>query len=491
MKNLVSEQIPNDGSYNIKRLVNEANERLGRVGKYGKRAKIVAKKSSLSLQFSFKDGSGKSQRNPGLGGIPMSPQGVLEAERIAAMVTNQLSANSFTWDWFNNLIGKDTSEQNKQLTCKEMVEQYKKHFFKQRKNNKAPQKSWYDRCRAIQETLGELDKPLSLSLIRQVIESQGNDSSMRKETLQGVAAFLKYFDNSEFKQVIKEYKANNNPKRKKRNIPSDNRITEVYKTGFTPAVRGGNKYKYRCPQWQFLYSLLATYGLRVHEAWNIANWDKPVTLEGNDWVEVDTEDDGYTPVDKDKGKLIYLAILDPNNEHHLLCIKHNTKTGYRVAFPLSPEGHNWIKEFNLLQPLNLPDIPNPLKRIGKSESYFTCSPKTAKWFAGRNYGFTPHDLRHAFNHRAHRLGINPKAVADSLGHSMTMNQSGYLRHMSASVKHEGIIKAITEEQNKRSENELLKEENKALKAQLQASENENELLRTKLKMYEAIGIKSE
>lgn len=56
MSKLVSKQHTNDGGYHIKRLVNEANERLKQIGKQGKRATIVAKKSSLSLQFTFKDG---------------------------------------------------------------------------------------------------------------------------------------------------------------------------------------------------------------------------------------------------------------------------------------------------------------------------------------------------------------------------------------------------------------------------------------------------
>jgi|GEM_PF-3585464 len=123
MTELVSKQHTNDGGYHIKRLVDEANGRLKQIGRQGKRATIVAKKSSLSLQFTFKDGNGRAQKNPGLGGIPVNPDGILEAEKIAQMVTNQLVVNQFTWGWFNSLIGKDTSEQNKQLTCREMVEE--------------------------------------------------------------------------------------------------------------------------------------------------------------------------------------------------------------------------------------------------------------------------------------------------------------------------------------------------------------------------------
>ena len=75
-----------------------------------------------------------------------------------------------------------------------------------------------------------------------------------------------------------------------------------------------------------------------------------------------------------------VKLLDPENQDYLLCIGHDTKTGYRIAFPISPSGHSrnctWIKDFNLLQPLNLPDLANPLKRQGS----FKCTNKTCQRF---------------------------------------------------------------------------------------------------------------
>ena len=479
---LVSEQLPNDGGYHIKRLVDEANGRLKQIGKHGKRATIVAKKSSLSLQFTFKDGNGNSQKNPGLGAIPMSAGGVAEAEKIAQLVTGQLVAGTFTWDWYNNLIGKDTSEQNKQLTCREMVEQYKKHYFKQRQGNKNPNKTWYASYRYLESILSNSDKPLTLPLIRQIVENTGNNTDTRKYTLNGLVSFLKYFDNTDYKNAIKDYKANNKPEAKSRNVPSDKRITEVYENGFVPKPRCNKKYLYRYPQWQFLFGLLATYGLRIHEAWNIANWDKPVTLKNGDWVTVDVDDDSTIEVQRSGEDLIIPAVIGAKDSEHILCIGHNTKTGFRMAMPLSPEGHNWLEEFNLLQPLNLPDIPNPLKRRSNGTASLSSTTKTCSWFLEHKYGFTPHDLRHAYNHRGHLMGYNPKTLADSLGHTITMNSNSYLRHMSLSVQLQGMQDAIQKEQNKRSENELLKEKVKDLEAQLKAAKDKIELLETKLQL---------
>lgn len=481
-----SEQIPNDGGYHVKRLVDEANDRLGKIGRRGKRAKIVAKKTSLTLQFTFKDGKGNPQKNVGLGGIPMGARGIYEAEEIAQTVTGQLAAGTFTWNWFNSLIGKDTSEQAKQRTCKEMVEQYKKHFLKQRTENKCPQRDWYISCMHLEKEIGEIDKPISMSLLRRVVERTENNSPTRTATLNGVAGFLKYFGNTDYKDVIKDYKANNNPKRKKRNVPHDRKIMDVYERGFTPKARGTKKHHYRLPQWQFLYGLLATYGLRVHEAWNIANWDKPVTLKNGDWVTIGNDDDNEISVKHDGEDLIVPAILDPDNDEHILCIGHDTKTGYRMASPISPEEHNWLKKFNLLQPLNLPDIKTPLKRQSGGLGSFSCTNKTCTWFNSRSYGFTPHDLRHAYTHRGHRLGFNSKALADSSGHSMTMSSTTYLRHMSDAMKFKGQRDALKKDRNKRSRVEELEQENKALKYQLEAKDNKIKMLEAELKAYRAI-----
>ena len=482
MTKLISEQLPNDGGYYAKQQVNEANARLKQIGRQGKRATIKVKGNSLTLVFTYHDGKGNPQKNVGLGAIPVSAKGIEEAEVIARSVTKRLVSGKFDWDWFNDLIGKDTSEQTKQLTCKEMVEQYKKHYFKQREGNKSVKSGWYIGHDVIEKKLGNLEEPLSLSLVREVIETKENNSNVRAKVLNGLAGLLKYFDNTDYKKVIKDYKANNNPRPKKRNVPNDKRIIEVYETGFVPTNKTPKRYVYRYPQWQFLYGLLATYGLRVHEAWNIANWDEPVTLKNGDWLTIDVDDDDEISLQCSGGDMIIPAILDPNNKEYILCIKHATKTGYRMAMPLSPEGHDWIEEFNLLQPLNLPDVKDSLGKFNKNRGAYRCTDKTGEWFRNRKYGFAPHDLRHALNHRGHLMGYNPKALADSLGHSMKMNSTGYLRHMSDNVKLQGIRDAMAKEQNKRSENEILKEEIEALKAEVELLKTENELLKTKLQL---------
>ncbi len=474
-KHLKSEQLPNDGGWHIDRLMTEANERLGRIGQHGKRAKIRKTKSNLQLQFSWNGKQKAWSLNLGL-----SPKNIEKAEEYAAIVTGQLVAGTFTPEWFDSLIGKPVkTTEEEQLTCHQMLEEYKSHFFKQKKGIKRPANAWYQNCGHLEGVLQNNKNVFTQATIRKTIESTPSNSYTRKYTLNGLSNFLKYFNLTGFNPTIEQYKKSNKIKGKGRNVPDSNRIMHIYKTGFNLSAKCPKASRHRHSQWQFLYSLLAIYGLRIHEAWNITNWDKPVTLKNGDWVTVTNEKDEdiserYTGKD-----VVVPAMLDPSNNDYILCIGHNTKTGYRMAIPLSPDGHDWVKEFNLLQPLNLPDMDEPLKLKGKRGAVFKCSDLTGGWFRRQNYGFTPHDLRHAYNHRGHSLSINPTTLCQSLGHGIQMNSTTYLNTMPDSVKLEGMLTTLQQDKEKRNELEIAQDRNKELEALVKELRAEN-------KMYKAL-----
>lgn len=482
MTKLVSEGLPSDGSFQLAKVTQQANDRLNKLGKYGKRAKLKITGDSVVLQFSFE---GKQQQK----GINCSftKGGIIEAEKIAGLVTSQLSASSFTWEWFNNLIGKNnTSQEKSKHTCQQLIAEYKTHWLKENKNLKNNVAAWYRRFRHIEKTMMSFNEELSTSMIKKTIELTENNTFARTYNLQGLRNFLDYFDISDYDKLIQSYKAKNKPVPKKRNVPTDEKIKTVFKTGFKPRPSAARKLYCRYPQWQFLYGLLATYGLRVHEAWNIANWDKPVVLRQGDWLVVEEnlseESDRYEEYRGDE--FAVPAILDPTNTDKILCIKHATKTGYRMAMPISPQGENWLDEFNLIQPLNLPDIKNPLDTT-KCSTAIAGSKATSRWFSRNKYGFTPHDLRHAYNHRGHYLGYNPTLLSKSLGHSLQMNSTTYLRTMPDSRNLEMMREAITSEKEKQTEVERLKAENEFLKQQIESLKTENHLYKSLLEQIKS------
>ena len=514
-KNLQSEQLPNDGSWHWSKLVNEANDRLNKIGKHGKRAKIkVTPKPGkpISAQFSLPE---IGQKSYGLN-LQLNQKNLIKAEETCSLITGQLVAGTFTMDWFYSIVGKSkkVTKPEKPLTCGEMLKQYKTHYLRQKKDKKSPDRNWKKSYKHIEKTfLKNKDSVISLKIIKETIECTENNTPSRTTYLNGLANLLKHFDNNEFKQVIKRYKTENNPKPQKKYIPTDSEIMYVYQTEFEPKPNCPKKYRYRYAQWQFLYTLLATYGLRIHEAWNIKNWDKPVYLKAGDWVVIadDSEDinnegeDGKYTYQQIKQDEVIPAILDPDNKDYLLCIGHETKTGYRVAFPMSPNGIgrdcNWIQQFNLIQSMNLPDIKEPLKEASNGNR--NCTNITTQWFnppgnykknkhnnaldnSTLRYGFTAHALRHAYNIRGHKLGVTQKMLADSLGHGLQMNSNNYLKHEQTSSKIQGIKREISNQIQAKSKLQELEQENKYFKAENKHLKAENEKLRTKLAMYEAI-----
>ncbi len=514
LKNLQSEKIANDGSYKWGKLIDEANERLKQIGSHGKRATIKKVKPGKAMSIQFKvPGRTPPQFNPGIN-LDLNKNNLIEAEKICTLVTSRLMAGDFTYDWFYSLVGKveKVAKPEKPLTCGEMLEQYKVYYFKQRKDYKNPSGTWTNGYANLEKVfLKHKDSPITLEIITKVIDCTSNNTPSRQDNLNGLANLLKYFDNDDFKKLIKRYKSENNPKPKTKHIPMDTEIANIYQNGFNPLPNCPKHYLYRYAQWQFLYSLLAIYGLRIHEAWNIKNWDKPVTLKAGDYIAIasdnDTEDEinndrykDYRIVEKDD--IVYPVLDTINNPHHILCIGHDTKTGYREAFPISPSGAgiecDWIDKFNLLQPLNLPDIPSPLEYCPRSHTR-RCTKTTNHWFRPKSakneqgkricksrFGFTPHALRHAYNIRGHNLGINQKILADSLGHGLHMNSTTYMKHERLHSKRKGMVSELDNKSIHKTQLEQSLERITYLEDKVKYLESENNELRTRLRMYEAI-----
>ncbi|MGK7936519.1 MAG: hypothetical protein AB4206_12090 [Xenococcaceae cyanobacterium] len=479
-KRLFSEQLPSDGSFQMHKILDAANERLGKLGKHGKRCKLKLTGNTVSLQFNF---GGQKQKGSG---CSYTKDGIREAEKIAAMVTNQLVAGQYSDKWLNSLLGRSKpNEAKKQLTCAEMITEYKEYWFRENVRLKSPMGAWTRRFRHLDAKLTRKKEPINEKTIREIIEVTDKNSFARTSTIQALICFCDYFSLNEFEKIIKHYKAGNKPKTKTREVPSDNLIASIYHLRFEPKPNCPKNYLHRYAQWQFLYGLLATYGLRVHEAWNIANWDKPVTLQDGDWVEINLGDDDSLNLARQHqgGNKVIPSITDPNNKRHILAIKRDTKTGFRMAIPLSPKGYDWIEEFNLVSKLNLPDIDNPLEYENKDGIMRRCTGSVVRWFRRNNYGFSAHALRHAYNHRAHQLGLYAADIADSLGHSITMNQGTYLKSRNIDRKIEMANEAADRAKNKQSEVEKLK-------ARIEYLEAENEKLRTELKMYKILEKKS-
>ncbi|MBW4653972.1 MAG: hypothetical protein KME20_13190 [Kaiparowitsia implicata GSE-PSE-MK54-09C] len=166
-----------------------------------------------------------------------------------------------------------------------------------------------------------------------------------------------------------------------RDLPSDALILECYSLIQNPA-------------WRWIYGVMATYGLRNHEAFRL-DYER---LAAGDRV---------------------VAILD------------NTKTGYHEAWAFYPE---WFDEFDL-QNVFLPnvDITRSNSSVGHS---------VTQYFKAVGIPFSPYNLRHAWAVRTLNFNLPYELAAMQQGHSAEVHKRTYHRWIKGDI-HQRFYELIT------------------------------------------------
>ncbi len=148
------------------------------------------------------------------------------------------------------------------------------------------------------------------------------------------------------------------------------------------------------PQWQFVYGLMATYGLRPHEC--------------------------------------FFSTTLPNTESTLQ-IGNQTKTGARECWPFHPQ---WVTQFHLNEGI-LPVVsPQTLpKALG--------SRVNAQF---RRYGvpFNPYLLRHAWAVRTIHFGLDSSIIAPMMGHSVQVHTRVYHQWLTRRDQQTAVSRALRE-----------------------------------------------
>jgi len=156
------------------------------------------------------------------------------------------------------------------------------------------------------------------------------------------------------------------------------------------------------PGWQYVYGLMATYGLRNHEVFFC--------------------------------DLTGLANGDPQGRIEVLA---TTKTGSHYVWPFPPQ---WIDVFQLRSP-RLPQIntdlsTTPLQRIGQ---------RVNQQF--RRYGipFRPYDLRHAWAVRTIHYGLPDTVAARMMGHSVAIHHRTYHRWLTLRDQQQAVARVLAQQ----------------------------------------------
>jgi integrase len=388
--------------------------RPGDVGKHGS----PNKQYTISCGFTANDA-----------GVKMA---VLKARELdLLLITKQ-------FQWTPELLGKQAQKietrENYQSTklISELIADYERQFWKTHEPNRRGIKTWASHYLRHLKKLPQ-DVPISCEALEEALEKTKPNTSSRFFLVWQLKKFC-HFCGVDYLKIIDAY-ATPKPQPTIRKIPGDEEVIAGYrKIGMPLSVYTSKDNVTQPEQWQWVYGMLATYGLRPHELF-------AVDLE---------------------------AFIDPKNTFHLVSLNpsltEGTKTGERSCGipPLHP---HWVELFKL-KDIRLPENAGKL------------SNKTAKLyikFKNNDLGFRPYDLRHAYAIRGHRLRVPIKTMADYMGHTVQEHTKTYQRWMNEDTNLAIYQEVVIHRQG--SSQEALKERISELEAENLALKAENATLK--------------
>jgi hypothetical protein len=338
-----------------------------------------------SLLINFKDEIGK-YREISPRGVDPSPQGIVEAQRVASKISNKIRDLEYSAEWLELEIYRSVEKPPK-LTAGIVRDNFGKKWLKYRSGDK--QSTDRQKARTLQDyqrkitqiyTQGELtdEMPFDARLITKLLSlhPEGTDLRFRmRQTLSIVCTIFGITYN--FKGIGKRSKP------AKRELPSDSEILAMYEGFNHSSLKSGSKSK---PFYQWAFGLIATYGLRPQEVFAI-DLVKSFKPETSYWIFLDGT----------------------------LC--DGIKTGDRIVPPLLPE---WIERFDLVSPKY---IDSACKNVAIRAA------NIGAYFLRHQIGCVPYDLRHAYAVRSRKY-LSLLDAADAMGHDVSTHTKIYQRWIS-------------------------------------------------------------
>lgn len=304
--------------------------------------------------------------------LPATKAGLKQCEQTAKIIAGQLLQNNFDWRAYLGpvaglrMAGADLSTQ---------IDAFERHFFDSRRSESSVasikttwEKAYVPYLRKL-HTTAERHRHLSLpEAIYATVQSTQANSRSRQICCTALAALAEFLG-VELPTDLKSFWGNyGNSQTQLRDLPSDEQIVEVYDS-------------LKNPHWQYVYGMMATYGLRNHE-------------------------------------VFFCEGVTSSNE---IIVRETTKTGQHEVWPFYPE---WVERFNLtngeLPKVNTDLNTTTLQRVGQ---------QVTTQFRRYKIPFSPYDLRHAWAVRTILMGLPDTVAAKMMGHSVQVHNRTYHRWM--------------------------------------------------------------
>jgi integrase len=289
-------------------------------------------------------------------GVYANPAGFQRAEAEAHRLGAQLAMSNFDWAEWSRTESEAPAERE---STAELIDRFKKHYME---NHSLSDRTWVKQWQNIYKRL-PMDKALTPELLISIALATAPNTRDRKQTCQKLQ---KLADFAEIEVSLSRYQGNyGQSKVEKRDLPSDKVIAQW-------------RDQIPNPNWQWVYGMMAAFGLRDHECFFCEFTNNPYELK----------------------------VLEG-------------KTGARITRALYPE---WCDRWDLQQ-VKKPNVTG--------RNYEDYGDRVGKRFRSYGLPFVPYDLRHAYAIRG-SVGFQlPVAVmAELMGHSPELHFSTYNRWIS-------------------------------------------------------------
>ncbi len=342
----------------IEQRIKEANGRL-KNNYCGLRIEQIGGRLYLRGTLPPKPLSGKNKpHRQRISAANANQDGVKIAERLAKKISVQMDAKTFDWADYKEEQELEINIKN----IKNWVNEFEQDYFSRKERTFKTETTWRVEYRAVFKFLPLEDELTIENLKSTIINYSKPDTRIRKRFCQSLNLLSKFAGlNCDFSNLVGNY---NYSSREPRNLPTDKQIQDFY-------------YQIGSDPWQWIYGMIATYGLRNHEAF-------------------------------------FIELNSLKNPDHSIKITQG-KTGSRKVWPLHPE---WVVTFNLTSP-KVPGINlnRPNTAIGNVV--------TRHLRRNENMPFKVYDLRHAWAVRSLEYGIDISLAAKQMGHGLQVHSNLY------------------------------------------------------------------
>ncbi|MEH1777054.1 integrase [Nostoc sp.] len=359
----------------MKYSLEEINKRL-KVSKRGVSLRLRGDTLSLRATLPPRPNSQKTQAHQQDVALGMyaNPAGLKAAEdkaiELAVDIVKWKSGQDFPWN--NWIEGKLTQG----FTCEYWIETFKEEFLIKRQQFSA---STWEKHYLLQFNRLPPKAELTGELLLKTLLSLPNNTWTRYHT---ASSYIRLALLAGIEVDLRPYKGKYNPTDTIKDLPTDEAIALI-------------REQITSRRWQWVYGMLAAYGLRPHE--------------------------------------IFFATIEPKPPYK--CYVSEGKTGARTVQPFYPE---WAERWKLWEPQLLVTQKTEYWELGRQV-------RQSLYFRFKKIGVTlaPYDLRHAYAIRVSVVFELPVTTSAKLmGHSVMEHLKTYQRHIDEKTNSRAVERAI-------------------------------------------------